>query len=197
MQLPPTPPTPTHPHQPPQRTSNLPTIIHTQDELSAVARQVHNVYLSKLLTDSSISPNKAQLSTLHHVYNTFKHGLSTLNFSIPPLLLKNMDAHLQKQINRICNKICEEKRRKQSFKPPPPIGDQYPTISTTPSGATKVDEALATIQLAATQNLYDDDSLETVNNDLNIYNITHSRTLSPDLDIHATFSCAFKCVTEE
>ena len=157
MQLPPPPPNPTpaHTHQAPQPTSHLPTIIQTQDELSAAARQVHNVYLSHLLSDSpSMSPNKAQLSTLHHVYNTFKHGSSSLNLSVPPLLWKHLDAHLQKQIHRIRNEIREEKRRTQSTTPPPPIGDQYPTISTTPPGPNPVDEALATIQHAATQDLY-------------------------------------------
>lgn len=139
-----------------------------------------------------------EANALQYTCNTFSYEPQNLNLNIPPALWHAMDDSIHKQINCIRRELQERRTSKnQNTKSPTPIGDQYPTIALPPN---KLDNALTTVQRAATQNLLDNNSVSTIKDnvfDLHI-NSTTTLTFQHDyLTIHASFRLACKCVTED
>ena len=140
-----------------------------------------------------------QNDAMIHTYNTYKYDQPRLNLSIPPLLWKALDVHLQKQINRIRQELraaqpptaqapSSDMRKPQHSST---ISKQYPS-QTSPN----IEDALATVQRAATTAMTDTDSDTTVDEDFmrqtTMVNTSHD---NDDLDIHASFRHALNCNT--
>jgi hypothetical protein len=102
------------------------------------------------------------IGALQYTYNTLRYEPQKLNLNIPPALWHAMDESLCKQITRLRQELCTHPKQTPQNKKSSPIGEQYPNITSNKN----IDDAIATVQRAATKSLTDDNSISTIEDDL-------------------------------